>query len=183
MFVTPHQFLAGTLKQLKGHVKSDVIAVSLIKGLDVGTKGPVLLSSMIKSELSLTNDVVVVVRHEWEADYLLCYPIVTTRHFPLSTSYHPHHPHHHHHNTYLNFTDGCQCSCRSGRGSICWDYCGNYTFHILSHLFNAPTHNTVYDTHTTPSNHPPHTPLSHTPPFTHSRTINHSPFQCRPVKI
>ena len=75
MFVTPHQFLAGTLKQLKGHVKSDVIAVSLIKGLDVGTTGPVLLSSMIKSELSLTNDVVVVVRHQSVQDCFRYYPL------------------------------------------------------------------------------------------------------------
>lgn len=53
-------FIIGVLKQLKGHVKSTAIGVSLIKGLHVGFEGPVLLSHMIKSELSLYNDVAVV---------------------------------------------------------------------------------------------------------------------------
>jgi glycerol-3-phosphate dehydrogenase len=52
--------LLGVLKQLKGHVKSTAIGVSLIKGLHVGFEGPELLSHMIKSELSLYNDVAVV---------------------------------------------------------------------------------------------------------------------------
>lgn len=53
-------FIIGVLRQLKGHVKSTAIGVSLIKGLHVGFEGPVLLSHMIKSELSLYNDVAVV---------------------------------------------------------------------------------------------------------------------------
>lgn len=53
-------YIIGVLKQLKGHVKSTAIGVSLIKGLHVGFEGPVLLSHMIKSELSLYNDVAVV---------------------------------------------------------------------------------------------------------------------------
>ena len=54
------KLLLGVLNQLKGHVKTTAIGVSLIKGLHVGYDGPVLLSHMIKSELSLYNDVAVV---------------------------------------------------------------------------------------------------------------------------
>jgi glycerol-3-phosphate dehydrogenase (NAD+) len=60
LFVVPHQYLKGLLKQLKGHVKADVLACSLCKGLDVGPEGPVLLSTMIKEELGLAKDVAVV---------------------------------------------------------------------------------------------------------------------------
>eukprot|EP00596_Hydrurales_sp_CCMP1899_P008621 CAMPEP_0119034876 /NCGR_PEP_ID=MMETSP1177-20130426/1900_1 /TAXON_ID=2985 /ORGANISM="Ochromonas sp, Strain CCMP1899" /LENGTH=367 /DNA_ID=CAMNT_0006992677 /DNA_START=274 /DNA_END=1377 /DNA_ORIENTATION=- len=59
-FVVPHQFLGGVLKQLKGHIKSSAIGVSLIKGLQVGPEGPVLLSNMIQSELNLERGVAVV---------------------------------------------------------------------------------------------------------------------------
>ncbi len=59
-FIVPHQFLPSILAQLQGHVKSDVIAVSMIKGLSVCTKGPLLLSSMIQDKLSLTKEVAVV---------------------------------------------------------------------------------------------------------------------------
>ena len=52
--------LLGVLRQLKGIVKKTAIGVSLIKGLDVGPKGPVLLSTMIKNELGLEKEVVVV---------------------------------------------------------------------------------------------------------------------------
>ena len=52
--------LSGVLRQLKGNVKKSAIGVSLIKGLDVGPQGPVLLSSMIQKELGLEKEVVVV---------------------------------------------------------------------------------------------------------------------------
>ena len=52
--------LQGVLKQLKGHVKSSAVGVSLIKGLDVGPNGPILLSQLIQTELGLKQDVAVV---------------------------------------------------------------------------------------------------------------------------
>lgn len=52
--------LQGVLRQLKGHVKSSAVAVSLIKGLDVGPNGPILLSQMIQTELALKQEVAVV---------------------------------------------------------------------------------------------------------------------------
>jgi glycerol-3-phosphate dehydrogenase (NAD+) len=55
----PYQ-LQGVLKQLKGHVKSSAIGVSLIKGLEVGPNGPILLSQMIQTELNLRQEVAVV---------------------------------------------------------------------------------------------------------------------------
>jgi NAD-dependent glycerol-3-phosphate dehydrogenase N-terminus len=55
----PYQ-LKGVLKQLKGHVKSSAVGVSLIKGLDVGPNGPILLSQMIQTELDLRQEVAVV---------------------------------------------------------------------------------------------------------------------------
>lgn len=59
-FVIPHQFLAEVLAQMKGHIKSSAIGVSLIKGLKVGPEGPMLLSTMIQTELGLDNSVAVV---------------------------------------------------------------------------------------------------------------------------
>lgn len=50
----------GVLRQLKGHIKSTAVGVSLIKGLDVGPTGPVLLSQMIQTELCLSKEVAVV---------------------------------------------------------------------------------------------------------------------------
>jgi glycerol-3-phosphate dehydrogenase (NAD+) len=55
----PYQ-LQGVLRQLKGHVKSSAVGVSLIKGLDVGPNGPILLSQMIQTELDLRQEVAVV---------------------------------------------------------------------------------------------------------------------------
>lgn len=55
----PYQ-LQGVLRQLKGHVKSSAVGVSLIKGLDVGPNGPILLSQMIQTELGLKQEVAVV---------------------------------------------------------------------------------------------------------------------------
>jgi glycerol-3-phosphate dehydrogenase (NAD+) len=52
--------LQGVLRQLKGHVKSSAVGVSLIKGLDVGPNGPILLSQMIQTELGLKQEVAVV---------------------------------------------------------------------------------------------------------------------------
>eukprot|EP00742_Colponemidia_sp_Colp-10_P004392 GILJ01004688.1.p1 GENE.GILJ01004688.1~~GILJ01004688.1.p1 ORF type:complete len:364 (-),score=59.45 GILJ01004688.1:305-1354(-) len=53
VFVVPHQFLKKTLSTLKGHVRPDVKAVSLIKGINfqsMGT-GVELLSEVISQEL------------------------------------------------------------------------------------------------------------------------------------
>jgi glycerol-3-phosphate dehydrogenase (NAD+) len=60
LFVIPHQFIRGVLDKMKDNIKPDSIGVSLIKGLDVGPRGPKLLSKMIKDKLSLTRDVAVV---------------------------------------------------------------------------------------------------------------------------
>jgi glycerol-3-phosphate dehydrogenase (NAD+) len=58
-FVVPHQFLPSVLAQMKGLVKPTAIAVSLIKGLNVGPEGPKLLSQIIHDELNLVTDVAV----------------------------------------------------------------------------------------------------------------------------
>ena len=58
-FVVPHQFLPATLEKMRGLVKPNAIAVSLIKGLDIGPDGPKLLSQMIHRELGLVTDVAV----------------------------------------------------------------------------------------------------------------------------
>jgi glycerol-3-phosphate dehydrogenase (NAD+) len=59
LFVVPHQFLPATLEKMRGLVKPNAIAVSLIKGLDIGPDGPKLLSQMIHRELGLVTDVAV----------------------------------------------------------------------------------------------------------------------------
>ena len=55
IFVIPHNFLPSVLKSMKGRIKKDAIAVSLIKGLEINRNGPELLSSMIQSALNIDN--------------------------------------------------------------------------------------------------------------------------------
>jgi len=55
LFVFPHQFLASTLKQLKGHIPASTICVSLIKGIEVGPKGLRRYSEIIKEELGVAH--------------------------------------------------------------------------------------------------------------------------------
>ncbi|OWF43025.1 glycerol-3-phosphate dehydrogenase [NAD(+)], cytoplasmic-like [Mizuhopecten yessoensis] len=54
IFVLPHQFVKGVCNQLKGNVKKDAIAVSLIKGFEVKDGGGILLiSSVIRDLLNI----------------------------------------------------------------------------------------------------------------------------------
>ncbi|XP_064595042.1 glycerol-3-phosphate dehydrogenase [NAD(+)], cytoplasmic-like [Liolophura sinensis] len=54
IFVVPHQFVKGICKQLQGSVKSGAIAVSLIKGFDVGEQGGIILiSDVIRQALQI----------------------------------------------------------------------------------------------------------------------------------
>jgi len=47
IFVMPHQFLSKTCPRMVGY-KKNCRAISLIKGIEFGAKGPILISSMIK---------------------------------------------------------------------------------------------------------------------------------------
>merc|ERR1711871_402634 len=60
IFAIPHQYLQPLLQQLKGHVKEKAYGVSLIKGLYVSERGPVLISDMITNTLGLENSKVAV---------------------------------------------------------------------------------------------------------------------------
>lgn len=53
IFVIPHQFLIRTCKTLKGLIPPDSIAISLIKGIDFNEDGVILMSDIIKRELSI----------------------------------------------------------------------------------------------------------------------------------
>jgi glycerol-3-phosphate dehydrogenase (NAD+) len=55
VFVLPHQFLPRVLSQLKGHVKSTALGVTLIKGLDTGDEngGIRLISDAIREKLNI----------------------------------------------------------------------------------------------------------------------------------
>lgn len=55
LLAIPHQYMASVIKQIKGHVKSSAIALSLSKGLIVEETGPRLISDMISTELGLQN--------------------------------------------------------------------------------------------------------------------------------
>ncbi|KAJ3218755.1 hypothetical protein HK099_004938 [Clydaea vesicula] len=57
IFVLPHQFIDGTLKTLKGNIKSDAKAISLIKGVDVRKGGLDLISHVISRELEVDTSV------------------------------------------------------------------------------------------------------------------------------
>eukprot|EP00457_Paulinella_chromatophora_P007157 gb/GEZN01007178.1/.p1 GENE.gb/GEZN01007178.1/~~gb/GEZN01007178.1/.p1 ORF type:complete len:363 (+),score=63.17 gb/GEZN01007178.1/:139-1227(+) len=53
VFVTPHQFIKGICKTLKGKVSKDTKAISLIKGMDVTSEGFQLISALIEQELGI----------------------------------------------------------------------------------------------------------------------------------
>jgi len=54
IFVVPHQFVRGICSALKGTVKNNAIAVSLIKGFEVKKEGGIrLISEVIESELNI----------------------------------------------------------------------------------------------------------------------------------
>ncbi|KAK6970491.1 glycerol-3-phosphate dehydrogenase [NAD(+)] cytoplasmic [Biomphalaria glabrata] len=51
IFVLPHQFVRGVCEKLKGHVKPDCVAVTLIKGFEVAEGGGILLISTVISSI------------------------------------------------------------------------------------------------------------------------------------
>ncbi|KAH0929368.1 hypothetical protein HID58_015095 [Brassica napus] len=53
VFVTPHQFMDGICKKLKGKIKGEVEAISLVKGMEVKKEGPCMISSLISKELGI----------------------------------------------------------------------------------------------------------------------------------
>jgi len=53
VFVLPHQFLKRTCATIKPHLPPNAKAISLIKGVDLNEEGPILLSSIIKDNLSV----------------------------------------------------------------------------------------------------------------------------------
>lgn len=53
VFVTPHQFMGGICKMLKGKVTGEVEAISLVKGMEVKKEGPCMISSLISKELGI----------------------------------------------------------------------------------------------------------------------------------
>lgn len=53
VFVTPHQFMEGICKRLVGKVRGDAEAISLIKGMEVKTEGPCMISRLISQQLGL----------------------------------------------------------------------------------------------------------------------------------
>ncbi|KAK4779360.1 hypothetical protein SAY86_006888 [Trapa natans] len=53
VFVTPHQFMEGICKRLVGKIKEGAEAISLIKGMEVKTEGPCMISSLISNQLMI----------------------------------------------------------------------------------------------------------------------------------
>lgn len=53
VFVTPHQFMEGICRKLVGKIKSNVEAISLIKGMEVKMEGPCMISSLISQQLGI----------------------------------------------------------------------------------------------------------------------------------
>ncbi|KAL0741721.1 hypothetical protein Bca4012_083234 [Brassica carinata] len=52
-FVTPHQFMDGICKKLKGKVTGEVEAISLVKGMEVKKERPCMITSLISKELGI----------------------------------------------------------------------------------------------------------------------------------
>ncbi|KAE8706271.1 Glycerol-3-phosphate dehydrogenase 1-like protein [Hibiscus syriacus] len=57
VFVTPHQFMEGICKRLAGKVRGEVEAISLIKGMEVKTEGPCMISNLISEQLRINCSV------------------------------------------------------------------------------------------------------------------------------
>ncbi|KAI8519453.1 glycerol-3-phosphate dehydrogenase [Branchiostoma belcheri] len=57
VWVLPHQFVRGVCQKLKGNIKPDAIALSLIKGLDESQAGVDLISNVINKELGVEVNV------------------------------------------------------------------------------------------------------------------------------
>ncbi|KAL4646331.1 glycerol-3-phosphate dehydrogenase NAD(+), cytoplasmic-like [Arapaima gigas] len=53
VFVVPHQFIGNVCDTIKGKIKKDVLGVSLIKGVDVGSDGLKLISDIIHETLGI----------------------------------------------------------------------------------------------------------------------------------
>ncbi|KAJ7557760.1 hypothetical protein O6H91_04G008700 [Diphasiastrum complanatum] len=53
VFVTPHQFIEGICKDLKGKIKPSVKGISLIKGMEVKESGVTLISNKIRKSLGI----------------------------------------------------------------------------------------------------------------------------------
>ena len=58
VFVVPHEFVAQTIAQMKGHCKDTCVFVSLTKGVHVSEQGPKLLSEVIAKELGIKSTAV-----------------------------------------------------------------------------------------------------------------------------
>lgn len=57
IFVIPHQFVKKVCDTIKGHIKADVVGMSLIKGVDEGPEGLKLISEVIRENLGITMTV------------------------------------------------------------------------------------------------------------------------------
>ncbi|KAL2612084.1 hypothetical protein R1flu_023776 [Riccia fluitans] len=53
VFVMPHQFIDGTCEMLKGKIRPDAKAISLIKGMELRDEGPRLISKEISDQLGI----------------------------------------------------------------------------------------------------------------------------------
>ncbi|EFJ07277.1 hypothetical protein SELMODRAFT_451466 [Selaginella moellendorffii] len=53
VFVTPHQFIEGICNRLKGNIRQNAIAISLIKGMEVKKDGPCMISNLITELLGI----------------------------------------------------------------------------------------------------------------------------------
>uniref|UniRef100_A0A8C2CYQ7 Glycerol-3-phosphate dehydrogenase [NAD(+)] n=1 Tax=Cyprinus carpio TaxID=7962 RepID=A0A8C2CYQ7_CYPCA len=57
IFVIPHQFVSRICDTIKGHIKTDAVGMSLIKGVDEGPDGLKLISDVIREKLGITMTV------------------------------------------------------------------------------------------------------------------------------
>ena len=73
VFVTPHQFMEGICKRLVGKIRPDAEAISLIKGMEVKTEGPCMISKLITEMLGVTCCVLMGANIANEARNLLLY--------------------------------------------------------------------------------------------------------------
>jgi glycerol-3-phosphate dehydrogenase (NAD+) len=57
VFVSPHQFMEGICKRLNGKIRTDAEGISLVKGMEVKTEGPCMISALISNQLGINCSV------------------------------------------------------------------------------------------------------------------------------
>uniref|UniRef100_A0A8C6U206 Glycerol-3-phosphate dehydrogenase [NAD(+)] n=1 Tax=Neogobius melanostomus TaxID=47308 RepID=A0A8C6U206_9GOBI len=87
IFVIPHQFIGRVCETIKGKIKSGVLGISLIKGVDEGPDGLKLISDVIQEKLGITMSVLMganIANEVCRELFLFCKELMQTNNFRVT---------------------------------------------------------------------------------------------------